>query len=71
MMDRKQCRFCKENININYKDVELLSKFVTEKGKILPRKATGLCAYHQRQLSKAIKRARVAALMPFVNDFYK
>ncbi len=71
MMDRKQCRFCKENININYKDVELLSKFVTEKGKILPRKATGLCAYHQRQLAKAIKRARVAALMPFVNDFYK
>ncbi len=71
MAERRGCRFCRENVSIDYKNVEILSKYTTEKGKILPRKSTGLCAYHQRQLSKAIKRARAAALMPFVNEFYK
>ena len=52
---------------IDYKDVELLRKFITERGKILPRRLTGLTAKQQRHLTKAIKRARVLALLPFVN----
>ena len=53
-------------LEINYKDVETLKLFVTEKGKILPRRITGVSAYYQRKLAKAIKRARYMALMPFV-----
>ena len=53
---------------IDYKDVAKLKRFMTEKGKILPRRQTGVCAYHQRELSDAIKRARVMALLPFVAD---
>lgn len=53
---------------IDYKDVDLLRKFVTERGKILPRRITGLTAKQQRDLTKAIKRARLVALLPFVNQ---
>jgi small subunit ribosomal protein S18 len=53
---------------IDYKDVELLRKFVTERGKILPRRITGLTAKQQRDLTKAIKQARILALLPFVNQ---
>lgn len=53
---------------IDYKDVELLKKFITERGKILPRRITGLTAKQQRDLTQAIKRARILALLPFVNQ---
>jgi small subunit ribosomal protein S18 len=53
---------------INYKDVDLLRKFVTERGKILPRRITGLTAKQQRDLTKAIKQARILALLPFINQ---
>jgi len=52
---------------IDYKDVDLLRKFITERGKILPRRITGLTAKQQRQLTKSIKRARILALLPFIN----
>ncbi|MEL6780328.1 MAG: 30S ribosomal protein S18 [Cyanobacteria bacterium J06597_16] len=53
---------------IDYKDVDLLRKFVTERGKILPRRISGLTAQQQRDLTKAIKRARIVALLPYVNE---
>lgn len=55
------------NDPIDYKDVDLLRKFVTERGKILPRRITGLTAKQQRDLTRAIKRARIVALLPFIN----
>lgn len=66
---RKVCVFCQEKVAvIDYKDVNRLRKFVTESGKMLPRRMSGTCAKHQRELSTAIKRARVAALLPFKAD---
>ncbi len=66
---RKVCAFCVEKVEaIDYKDVAKLKKYVTEKGKILPRRMTGVCAKHQRLLSTAIKRSRVAALLPFKGE---
>jgi len=66
---KKVCVFCgKENNEINYKDVAKLKKYVSERGKILPRRITGNCAKHQRALTVAIKRARHIALMPYVQD---
>ncbi len=66
---RKVCVFCQEKVQvIDYKDVNRLKKFVTESGKMLPRRMSGNCAKHQRELSKAIKRARVAALLPFKGE---
>ena len=66
---RKVCVFCQEKVEvIDYKDVARLKKFVTESGKMLPRRMSGTCAKHQRELSKAIKRARIAALLPFKAD---
>ncbi len=66
---KKVCVFCQEKVEvIDYKDLNRLKKFVTESGKMLPRRMTGTCAKHQRELSKAIKRARVAALLPFKAD---
>ncbi len=63
---KKVCKFCTEKIdNINYKDVRLLSQFVAESGKIVPRRLTGVCTPHQRRLSDAIKQARNIALLPF------
>ncbi|MFQ5816976.1 MAG: 30S ribosomal protein S18 [Terriglobia bacterium] len=63
---RKICKFCAERLDhIDYKDVKLLVQFVTERGKILPRRLTGTCSPHQRQLKVAIKRARNIALLPF------
>ena len=68
-MKKKVCAFCAENAEyIDYNDVNKLKKYVTEKGKILPRRITGNCAKHQRALTVAIKRARVMALLPFTND---
>ncbi len=66
---KKQCPFTAAGVQeIDYKDVEKLSKFITERGKILPRRITGVSAYHQRMLSTAIKRARHMALLPFVAE---
>ena len=66
---RKVCVFCQEKINyIDYKDVNRLKKFITEGGKILPRRMSGVCAMHQRELSNAIKKARIVALLPFKGE---
>lgn len=63
---KKVCKFCTEKIDsINYKDVRLLSQFVAESGKIVPRRLTGVCTPHQRRVSDAIKQARNIALLPF------
>ena len=63
---KKVCKFCVEKIDdINYKDVRMMQQFVAERGKIVPRRLTGVCTPHQRQLTAAIKRARNIALLPF------
>ena len=65
---RKVCRFCADkSLVADYKNPELLKNFVTERGKILPRRVTGTCAKHQRRLTNAIKKARIMALMPFTS----
>ncbi len=64
---RKVCHFCANHIDHpDYKDTNLLGRFVSEKGKILPRRVTGTCAKHQRTLTSTIKRSRIMALLPFV-----
>ncbi len=66
---RKVCQFCVDKMtHIDYKDTARLRKFLSERGKILPRRTTGTCAQHQRQLTEAIKRARQIALLPYVAD---
>ena len=66
---RKVCQFCVEKAeSIDYKDVSKLRKFVSERSKILPRRVTGTCAKHQRELTTAIKRARHLALLPYSSD---
>ncbi len=66
---KKVCVFCgKENNEISYKDAAKLKRYVSERGKILPRRITGNCAKHQRALTVAIKRARHVAIMPYVAD---
>lgn len=66
MIDR--CYFCKNNETVDYKNVQLLKKFMTPSHKIIPRRITKLCAKHQRAIQRAIKKARVIALLPFVPD---
>ena len=65
---RKVCRFCTQKVVANYKDADTLRRFITERGKILPRRITGTCAKHQRSLSREIKRARVLAYLPYVKQ---
>lgn len=66
---KKVCQFCQDKIeHIDYKDVNRLRKCVSERAKILPRRITGTCAKHQRQLTVAIKRARHIAIMPYISD---
>lgn len=66
---RKICKFCADKINqIDYKDIRRLRSYVTERGKIMPRRVSGNCAYHQRQLTVAVKRSRNIALLPFVAE---
>ena len=66
---RKSCAFCVEKVEkIDYKDVDTLSRYISETGKILPARKTGTCAKHQRALARAIKRARHMALLPFVAE---
>jgi len=67
---KKVCKFCTEKIDaISYRDVRLLQGFVAERGKIVPRRLTGVCTTHQRRLTKAIKQARNIALLPFAARF--
>lgn len=66
---RKVCRFCADtSLVIDYKDVRTLKYFITERGKIIPRRISGACAKHQRRLTTAIKRARTIALLPYVGN---
>ena len=66
---RKVCRFCLDKVDIiDYKDVKLLTSYIPERGKILPRRISGTCAPHQRMLAEAIKRARNIALLPYAAD---
>jgi len=65
MFRKKVCRFCTQNLKADYKNPDGLRRFVTDRGKILPRRITGTCAKHQRELAREIKRARVLAYLPF------
>lgn len=66
---RKVCAFCADKIEkIDYKDVPRLRRYLSERGKIVPRRVTGTCAHHQRELTVAIKRARHIALLPYVSE---
>ncbi len=66
---RRVCSFCVDKVeSIDYKDTAKLRKYITERGKILPRRISGNCAKHQRELTEAIKRARIVALLPYTND---
>jgi small subunit ribosomal protein S18 len=65
---KKICRFCTDKLEIDYKNINLICTFVTEKGRIFSGRVTGTCAKHQRKLSKAIKRARILALLPFKSN---
>lgn len=65
---KKVCRFCTQKLKIDYKEADTLRRFITERGKILPRRITGTCAKHQRFLAEAVKRARILALLPFVAE---
>ncbi|MDR2019579.1 MAG: 30S ribosomal protein S18 [Treponema sp.] len=65
---KKVCKFCTQKLKSDYKDADVLRRFITERGKILPRRITGTCAKHQRTLALAIKRARIIALLPFVAE---
>lgn len=66
---KKTCPFCSDKAGkIDYKDVKFLGRFITERGKMVPSRVSATCAKHQRELSKAIKRARILALLPFVSN---
>ena len=69
MRRKKVCQFCADKAEtIDYKDVDKLKKYVTERGKILPKRITGTCAMQQREVTKAVKRARIVALLPYVAE---
>ena len=71
MAFRKACRFCEGRIaRVDYKDGRGLDRYISDRGKILPRRATGTCARHQRQMATAIKRARYLALLPYIRGYY-
>lgn len=66
---KKACRYCSEpQLKLDYKDAKALKSFMTEREKILPRRHTGLCAFHQRQLTNGIKRARILGIIPFASS---
>ena len=68
-MKKKVCAFCMDKVEaIDYKDISKLKKYVTERGKILPRRISGNCAKHQRELTVAVKRARNVALLPYTTE---
>lgn len=63
---KKVCKFCTQKLKVDYKDIDVMRRFVTERGKILPRRITGTCSKHQRVLAVSIKRARAIAFLPYV-----
>lgn len=66
---KKYCNLCSKGVtHIDYKDIELLSRYLNQSNKITPKRTTGCCSKHQRAISLAIKRARIVALLPFVKD---
>jgi len=65
---KKICKFCAQKLKIDYKEADTLRRFITERGKILPRRITGTCAKHQRALALAIKQSRSIALLPYVAE---
>lgn len=70
MAFRKPCRLCEDDVEqVDYKDAELLEHYITDRGKILPRRATGACSRHQSQLATAVKRARYLALLPYIQTY--
>ena len=72
LRSRKPCKFCKDGVNyLDYKDEKRLRRFMTDRGKITPRRITGTCAKHQRILAAAIKRSRSIALVPFVREYFR
>ncbi len=72
VLRKRSCRFCKDGIkDIDYKDLEIIRRYVTERGKIRARRTTGSCAKHQRQLSAAIKRARILGQIPFRLEYHR
>lgn len=72
MKNKRVCKFCENNVTyIDYKDEKRLIKFLTEQGKIIPKRITGTCTTHQRELAFAIKRARQIALLPYVSEALK
>jgi len=62
---KKDCKICRDRLEIDYKDIDFLKGYISERGKILPRRITGACAKHQRKLAQEIKKARIIALLPF------
>lgn len=69
---KKYCKLCLEKIGfVDYKDDKRLGRFVTDRGKIVPRRVSGTCSRHQKQIKVAVKRARILALLPFTSDFYR
>ena len=69
---KKFCKLCLEKVPyVDYKDEKRLTRFVTDRGKIVPRRISGTCARHQKQITIAVKRARVLAMLPFSSDFYR
>lgn len=71
-LKKKFCKLCIEKVGfMDYKDDKRLGRFITDRGKIVPRRVSGTCAMHQKQLTVAIKRARLLALLPFTSDFYR
>ena len=68
----KYCKFCLEKIGfVDYKDDKRLGRFITDRGKIVPRRVSGTCSRHQKQITIAVKRARILALLPFASDLYR
>jgi small subunit ribosomal protein S18 len=71
-MRKKKCKFCLDRVtHIDYKDERRVRRFMTDRGKITPRRITGTCAKHQRMLAAAVKRARLIALVPYVREYYR
>ena len=69
---RKICKLCLDKVKyLDYKDEKRLSRFVTDRGKIVPRRVSGACARHQTQIATAIKRARILAILPFTSEHYR
>lgn len=72
MAFRKSCSLCEDKVErVDYKDPNLLDRYLTDRGKILPRRATGACSRHQKQIAEAVKRARFLALIPYIKNYHR